>query len=225
MNKSPDQSVSVLSADQAGLVDQIKAYHTGFHRSYEQQIKYAFLCGRQFRELKNSCGHGNAKDCIGFTKLCEAYLPEVSRSARHRYMDFVDLLEEKFPAMGNIRVPNLLEQGELPERDKTQVLNAVHEVADGKTWTAFYRDLQLIRDKQPKQYHAPKPTSPDEQLAAAKKAADDAARTWLADTNLLMQGETWSLLSPDRQREIDDLRLDLGTFVKNNTPRKQKAKQ
>lgn len=213
---------SILDPVQSNLVDQIKTFHAGVRKSYEHQIQYAFMAGLKLHTLKATCSHGNKKDGEGFMVLCQQHLPEISPATARRYKEFYGLVQEKLLTVGNIRPSNLLlENGDLPSKEKEQVLNAVHESADGKTWTQFYRDLNFIRQSKTKQYHAPKPASPDDAEAAARAQADDLAKNFLADFELLMQSDTWSLLTSSRQQEIEDARLTLGTFIKKNSPKKK----
>jgi hypothetical protein len=149
-------ALTILTKDQAALVDHVKQYHKGVYVSYEHQIQYAFMAGLKLTALKDSCPHGNAKDAQGegFRALCASQLPELSRSVITRYLDFTRLLSEKMPAVGIIQNPALLlKNGDLPEKEKAAVLKAVYEAADGKTWTAFYRDLNLVRQKQDPAHH------------------------------------------------------------------------
>ena len=150
-----------LTADQAALVDHVKTYHQGVRQSYEHQVQYAFMAGLNLTALKDSCRHGE------FIRLRETHLPELSSSAAYRYTEFFTLVNSQFPTVGNlVKDTLLLQNGDLPEHEKRVVLESVYTAADGKSWTAFYRDLNLVRDKQPAAHHPIKPLSPDETIAA-----------------------------------------------------------
>lgn len=212
----------VISATQAALVDEVKSYHAGCKASYEHQIQYAFMAGLKLNALKDSCLHGNAAGAKGkgFEALCAEFLPEISLTASARYRHFAKLVIEKNATVGFIRGSNLLlENGDLPEKEKQAVLKAVYEAADGKTWTAFYRDLDLCRQKKAAAYHPPVST-PAEKESAAREGADHLARMLLADISLIMDLKTWTLLSTDRQNEIEENRLTLGHFIKEHSPKK-----
>ena len=179
------KDLTVLTKDQAVLVDQVKTYHKGVYVSYEHQIQYAFMAGLTLNALKDSCLHGNAKEAkgLGFMAIREQFLPEISKSAASRYMDFTRLVQEDNATVGNIRPSNLLlENGDLPEKEKASVLKAVYEAADGKSWTAFYRDLNLVRQKKAPSHH---PRNPD---AKAEIDKPDPETTFLhaVRTDLLM---------------------------------------
>jgi hypothetical protein len=177
---------TVLSKEQAGLVDEIKGYHAGFRLAFEHQVQYAFMAGVKLTALKDTCDHGNAKGALGFMAIREQFLPEISRSAATRYLDFFGLCREKIPTVGNISGSCLkLTNGELPETEKKQLLDAVHDAAEGKTWTAFYRDLDLCRQKKAHTYHAPDP----------KKAITEEKESPLAD----MLEEILDLADPDQE--------------------------
>lgn len=147
------QSFDVLTKDQAVLVDEVKVHHDGVRRSHENTIKHAFLAGVNLIALKDSVPHGN-KNGDGFMAIREKFLPDISRSGAQRYMEFVRLLESKLPTVGNIRL-QLMDGQELKEPEVKAVTDAVYEYADGKTWTAFYRDLNLSKQREKGGFHPP----------------------------------------------------------------------
>jgi hypothetical protein len=176
-----NSELTILTKDQAALVDQVKASHIGVRRSYEHQIQYALICGMQLIALKSTCEHGE------FIRLRETHLPDVSSSAAGRYMDFFHICQTKFPAVGNLKGSTLLlEKGDLPAHEKETVLKAVYEAAEGKTWTAFYRDLDLCRQPIPHAHHPIKPQSPDEIIAAQNEQADSLLRAAESALGLLL---------------------------------------
>ena len=93
---------SILTKDQAALVDDVKTYHAGVRRSYEHQIQYAFMAGLKLNALKDSCQHGE------FMRLREAHLPELSKSSAIRYQEFFSLCQTKLPTVGNLKAGQLL---------------------------------------------------------------------------------------------------------------------
>lgn len=146
MTYAKGQAPDILSAPQAALIDEIKFHFNAVHRSHEAYIEHAFICGVKLHQLKASTQHGD------FMPLREKYFSEISKSAAGRFMQFTDLLAAKFPAVGNLKQ---LAAGELAERDKKAVMKAVYEAADGKTWTAFYRDLNLSKQREKGGFHPP----------------------------------------------------------------------
>ena len=197
---------SILTKDQAALVDDVKTYHAGVRRSYEHQVQYAFMAGLKLTALKDSCPHGNSKEANGegFVALCARELPDISRSSAKRYMDFTNLLLEIKPSVGFIRGSNLLlENGDLPTKEKEAVLKAVYEAADGKTWTAFYRDLNLVREKQPASHH---PRNPNPKAEIDPDAPDGAL--WKScQTDILI------LIHPDETELEEQDTNDLKRFL------------
>lgn len=217
-------STTILTRDQAALVDDIKTYHAGCRKAFEHQVQYAFMAGLKLLSLKESCPHGNSKDSngAGFNALCASELPDVSRSAAHRYMDFTNLLLEKCPTVGFIRESNLLlENGDLPSTEKESVLKAVYDAAEGKTWTAFYRDLDLCRKPEPHSYHPPT-KSPEHDVASKQFAADESTKQLINAMQMFRVSDTWSYLSADRRRELEDARIDLGHFIKTHSSKTSK---
>jgi len=151
-------SVDLLTKDQAALVDDIKHHHDAFHRTYEQQMEHAVICGVRLLQLKDSVPHGNKNgDSPGFTAIREKHLPNLSSSAACRYMDFVRLLQPQISHGGDFRNTLQLTEGDsrLAETQRKQVLKAVHDLADGKTFTAFYRDLGLVKHREKGGFHPP----------------------------------------------------------------------
>ncbi len=207
---------TVVAKFQADRIERIKAYHAGCLKSFADQMGYAYLAGAELVSLKDETPHGQ------FEKVKEEQFTEIPRSSLGRYMQFAEAIQAKYPTVGYLRPTKLLTNGTFDEKEQGKVLKAVHDVADGKTLTQLYRDLGVIRQKEPKQYHPPKPVKPEDAEAAAKSQADEAAKRGLADTELLMQNDTWSLLSTARQQEVEDLRLTLGSFIKQHSPKSKK---
>ena len=189
---------SILTKDQAALVDDVKTYHAGVRRSYEHQIQYAFMAGLKLNALKDSCQHGE------FMRLREAHLPELSKSSAIRYQEFFSLCQTKLPTVGNLKAGQLLlTDGDLPEKEKASVLKAVYEAADGKTWTAFYRDLNLVREKQPASHH---PRNPNPKAEIDPDAPDGAL--WKScQTDILI------LIHPDETELEEQDTNDLKRFL------------
>jgi hypothetical protein len=224
-----NSELTVLSADQAALVDHVKTYHKGVSISYEHQIQYAFMAGLTLTALKDSCPHGNAKDAngLGFTTLREQFLPELSHSAASRYMLFTKLVKEDNATVGIIRQSNLLlENGDLPPKEKAAILAAVYEAADGKSWTAFYRDLNLVREKQSASHHPIKPLSPADKIAAENADADahiDTALYELAFLLMDLESKTGKLalrVHPHRWQDLLSATIRLNNLVRPLTKRK-----
>lgn len=156
-------TLEVLSANQSERIDRINEYNAGFHDAFGQQMGNAFLAGMELNALKAEIPHGK------FMDFCARYLADVSKSSVQRYMAFADGLQPKLPTMGNLK---LLTNGRIPEKEKEEVLKAVHDYADGKSLTQLYRDLGVIRQPE-KQKHSPVTLTAEEKLQADLKAAAD----------------------------------------------------
>lgn len=124
--------------------DRILNYHQSVIRAFGQQMGYAFLCGLELNAAKEEIAHGQ------FEKWREQFLPDLPRSTANNYRNFATLLQEKSKTLARLtdRAQNLLTNGgEFADTDRTEILQAVHDVADGKTLTDLYRALGVVRDK------------------------------------------------------------------------------
>ncbi len=210
-----EQTTDVLTAEQAVMVDEIKSYHEGVKRAFDHQAQYAFMTGLKLLALKASVPHGNSPGSDGFIAIRKKFLPELSNGTTGRYMDFAKRCQEKFPTVGNIN-PQVLQltNGDLPEEQKKQVLKAVHEIADGKTWTQLYRELGKVREPKPAAHHPRGPINAKEESAARQKRfermAGDCAISMraLISEKLLLQS-----LPEDKLDELNDWRVELGNAI------------
>lgn len=172
-------SLTVLTKDQAAAVDRARSYHAACLKSFGDQIGYAFLAGRELAGLKDGQPHGT------FMAFREAHFPEIPHRSATRYMDF----HSKLATVANLTTAGnraLLTNGELPEKDREKVLAAVHEIADGKTLTALYRDLGVIKPAAPLGRREGEGGS--KKLSLAEQAAllkEQAAKHWLDIDGLL----------------------------------------
>jgi hypothetical protein len=156
----------VIPAAIAERIERIKEYHTKSGTAFGDHMGYAFLAGCELRALRDESTHGNKDAEKSFKALRQSFFPEISQSSAYRYMTFAEALQEKIPTVGIFKSETpLLTNGELPEQDRNAVLKAVHEVADGKTITALYRDLGVIREKKAPEHHPRK----EKKLTAAEE--------------------------------------------------------
>lgn len=133
-----------LDAASKDLNERAKAYHEACLAGFKQQMGYAFLAGLVLTEIKASVKHGEFED------YCEAHLPEIKPSSRKRYMKFFELLSLQLPQKAHAVgfLPAAGKEG-IPKETEQKILKAVYQAADGKTLTELYRDLGVIREKQP----------------------------------------------------------------------------
>lgn len=213
--------MEVLPHALAKKVDAVKQFHQGFSSAFERQSAYAFLCGLELLAIKAEIPHGN-KAGEGFISFREKWLPYISNGAAHRYMDFAKLLQEKFPTVGNITSELLLKDGELCEEQKDVLLKAVHDVATGKTWTAFYRDLRLIRDKS-KDPAPPHRKTYKEALAERKRHAEDLVRAAMGAMESVDK-DTLERIDDNFRRELLDKSIELNQRIRKLTKGRRKPK-
>lgn len=125
------------------LKARITQYDAAIRAASRDLMGYIYLTGLSLNQAKSLLPHGQ------FGPWCEAQCPALSNGSIHNYMDFADRLNGKFPTVGNLALPLLLTPGD-PDKTldpiRTQVLEAVHDVTDGKTITKIYRALGVIRD-------------------------------------------------------------------------------
>lgn len=189
-------TMEVMSADHAARVNRIKQYEAACRNSFSAQMGYAFLTGVELNAAKEELPHGK------FMEWRETFLPEIPERSAQRYMRFADQIRHSggFADSGKLK---LLGNGDLNEKDKEKVLEAVHEIADGKTLTQLYRDLGVIREKK-HQVHTPrKPVTPEEQVESQNKAAEELANMYLLHAhNLTLDERVIALLKPMKKQEL-----------------------
>ncbi len=143
MITSAIQNLNLLPEPDPGELDQLKERIVELddfcRQSFGKHMVYAFLCGVALNRAKQIVPHGN------FARWHQAELPQLSRATLHRYMIFAGGLLARFPALQGLNAAPPLACGDLTGTESQQLLDAVHEAADGKTITDFYRDLGVIR--------------------------------------------------------------------------------
>ncbi len=194
--------LQVITAAQSIRIKRIKTYHTGFHKAYGQQMGYAFLAGVELNATKAELPHGQ------FEKFLTANLPDISKGARHRYMLFAETLQTKFPTVGNLELNKVkVTKAGLPKGELTKVLEAVHEIADGKTLTELYRDLGVIRPPKKQKYTPPQLTDAqavESELETANQELILAAQI----LNGLCDGVALSKASDEARSQLNEARLN-----------------
>lgn len=209
-------SNEVITKEQGDLVDEISAYFDGVGRAFEHQAQYAFMAGLKLHALKATCEHGNKNGALGFMELRERLLPKISRSAANRFMDFTTLLQEKLPTVGNFNSGALqLTNGDLPEKQKEQVLKAVHDATEGKTWTQLYRDLGRIRKAQTPGTYERKPRDLKKLIDEAGEVDETPFIDWCGDTLMLLEPKTTTLgeQTTAMLQRMENIRLQLGHAI------------
>lgn len=208
--------IEVLTKEQATLVEQIKSYHEAFEKSFSDQMGYAFLAGYALNAAKESLPHGK------FTDWRAANLPEIPERSAQRYMKFADQIRHTVADLPTVGKLKLLGNGDLNEKDKEKVLEAVHEIADGKTLTQLYRDLGVIREKKAPKHHPRKPLSPEDHLEADKEQARGVMRAMLGPiaTFLIEPGAVLVQLSKGERQQL----LDTFISAANEVRKFQKGK-
>lgn len=142
---TPRGKSQILNSDVTTRVERVKTYHAGFLRSYADQMSYAFLAGVELLALKETVPHGQ------FEQVCKECLPSIPERSRRRYAAFSEALMEQNRHVALLaREPRLITSGQIADDDKAKITKAVHQAANGKTLTEFYRDLGIIRNTLPK---------------------------------------------------------------------------
>lgn len=195
-------NVEVLTADQVARVNRIKQYEAACRNSFSAQMGYAFLTGFELNAAKEELPHGK------FAAWREANLPELPERSAQRYMKFAEQIRHSGGIADSGKL-KLLGNGDLNEKDKEKVLEAVHEIADGKTLTQLYRDLGVIREKKPVVHHPRKPTTPEDDLKAKREQALGLFNSWMIQTKTLLldPDPTLAELTRDERQQM----LDAGT--------------
>jgi hypothetical protein len=205
----------------------IQFYDQRCRKSFADQMGYAFLAGVELNALKTEIAHGQ------FAAFRKQFLPELPERSAQRYMAFASALTDAFPAVGKsatvadlAKTRLLLTDGApIPEGDLQAVCKAVHQAADGKTLTQFYRDLGVIREPKPK-VHTPQKLTPDQQVAAEKEQALALADSIFATMTLAMMDGALPFtvhLTNAQYLEYRHKLIDFTKWFKAHGPKKSKA--
>jgi hypothetical protein len=206
-------SLSVFSLNDRR--DRIVAYHEGYITSFSQQMGYAFLCGLELalvRESLKGQQHGL------WMKWREENIPHISKGSVDNYIQFSERLQAKFPTIGNLSSDRLLTNGQITDAGKKEILQAVKEVADGKSLMDMYRELDIV--KKPKSRDEID-TSKKKQLTAEEKAAaEEAQAKALKDEKLaadaaLCDHDPASRLSAADHKEIIESSIRIANFYRS----------
>lgn len=189
-----------LTKEQHDQIERIKTYDAGCRGAFNQQMGYAFLAGMELNAVKDRLPHGQ------FLKWREAYLVQLPERSAQRYMKFaVTIAASKgLPRFEDVK---LLPDGTIPEKEREQIIKAVHKIADGKTLTELYRDLGVIRDPEAKQHHPRKQLTPEEIVKAEIAQAEATLEAMLSQVrsihdNILAEDSTLvSRIKPARWKE------------------------
>jgi hypothetical protein len=221
------QKLEVLIVQHEQRVQRIRTYHDGCVRAFGQQMGFAFLAGLELNRVKDEIAHGQ------FMAWVEKHLPEIPHRTATRYMGFADALTPKLATVANLDTARLqLTNGDLPTEAKAEVLQAVHDVADGKTLTQLYRDLGVIRDKKDPnegEKEKPKNLSPEEQLAAWKERDNSALQTIVDAMRTYMPQEDDDqdrprYHSPELAKEARRIGVEFTKFLKRSLGKPKKGK-
>jgi len=173
-------STELITAQSAERIERIKNYHASCQRAGGDILGYWALTGLELLALKEETPHGK------FEELKKLEFGDIPRACLGRYMQFADDLKAKYPTVGYLASDRkLLMNGELSGEQRETVLKAVHEVADGKTVTAFFRELRMIRQPKTAAYHPAKALDPKKAAELEEKEARDFALTVANDLDLV----------------------------------------
>ncbi|HXF15452.1 MAG TPA: hypothetical protein VN496_00520 [Burkholderiales bacterium] len=213
-------STELITAASAERIERIKTYHASCQRAGGDILAYWALTGLELLALKEETPHGEFED------LKKREFGDIPRACLGRYMQFAGDLKVKYPTVGYLVADRcLLTNGELSGEQRETVLQAVHEVADGKTVTAFFRELRMMRQPKKQQYHRPGQVDAQKQAAHEAKLARDHILTLAHDLGLAR--EELHLVDDATRDALFDACLEITTFVrvaKQSGGRKTKCK-
>ena len=91
---TPERGLQSAGSTLNNLADLVVEYDAGVKRSFVHQWAYAYLCGNTLNQAKSLLPHGQFGDWV---KTCQ-----ISNGSAHRYMDFAERFQAKFPTVGNL---------------------------------------------------------------------------------------------------------------------------
>jgi hypothetical protein len=171
LQKQQTEKTLLTPEELAESTERIISYHEGNIRAAQQQFGYQFLCGVEFHRVKNGLKHGQWEPWME-KNLSKLPVPIADRTAR-LYMSFAERLISKSATIADLsEKPLQLTNGEIPEKEKKAILEAVQEFANGRSITALWEDLGVIKPpkKSPVDNHK---LTAEEEAASEKENARD----------------------------------------------------
>jgi hypothetical protein len=189
--------------DLAQSKERIASYHENGWRSAQQQFGYQFLAGVELHRAKAALAHGQFGKWIE-ENFSSGPCPLTDRTAQ-RYMKFAEELISKSKTVADLSAkPLQITNGEIPEKQKKAILDAVFEFADGKSVTEMMRDLGIIRPAKKQEYTAPKELTADEQAKAEEEQAHELIQAAIVALRCTLDDKTKAdSKRPDRKELID----------------------
>jgi hypothetical protein len=178
-------------------------YHENNLRAAQQQFGYQFLAGLELHRVKESLAHGQ------FLKWRQENIPVIPERTAQLYMHFAELLISKSATVADLTQRDStsrclqLTNGEIPEKEKKIILEAVFEFADGRSLTELYRDLGVIRPPKKQEYAAPKLNAKEKLEAEESHAAELAADAERGNLAILDPAQFAKLTTAAKKQLID----------------------
>lgn len=201
MSKALTISAKDLPAETKARVDTVLMLNKATEQAEADYMLNAYLCGVELLAIKASIDHGD------FMDFREQVMPEVSKSKAGRFMQFAELIQFKFPTVGNLK---LLPDSPTPERDLVKLSKALESASEGRSMSKLLRDLAEERDRKKRK---PKKTTAKEQAEAEKKHAEELAQSWQGMSSALV-ADVLPLLGDELLKEILDQGVSLTTTIR-----------
>lgn len=183
MSKAKPVNLEVLppqSIDLDQRKKRIQVYHENCIAAFSSQMGYALMCGIELNAVKESLPHGQ------FLKWREENIPQISNGSAGRYMAFATALQNQFPTVGDLTERLQLANGEFSDGDRKEILEAVKEVADGKSLTEMYRELGVVKTpKARREIKSTRKLSAEEKAEAEEHLTHDLIQDAIALLNQL----------------------------------------
>lgn len=212
----------VMAAEQV-RISTIKHAHEQYQQSRTNMVVFAFVIGFELLGQKDAMPHGR------FEEWCEVNLPEISDSARKRYMKFSIELQRRHKELGPEARALLLagvDGGEVVRQEnQTKLGEQIYELTDGASLTSLYKETGVIpqpKKRAPAERKPAKKLTPDEAVRQRQKVARE---NWLhIETALKGNGIAFCLLEDlEVQAQVAVLEQQLSVRKKwVNTPVKKR---
>jgi hypothetical protein len=198
--------------------ERILGYHENNLRACQQQFGYQFLAGLELGRVKDALPHGQ------FMKWREENLPALPERTAQLYLAFAQELISKSATVADLASkPLQLSNGEIPEREKRVILDAVFEFADGRSLTELYRDLGVIRPKKEPEYHPPKDLTAEEKARAEEDQARELIQSAIVALRLTLDDKTKADSQRPDRKELIDMCIEVSKAYKALDRKKSKA--
>lgn len=173
-------------------------------------LVYTVVWGLVLNRAKDMLPHGE------FGPWLKREVPEMSKGSLFRYMALANSIQDKFPTVGNLKLlGGQTASLELDDEEVKDIAKSAHQFADGRTLTALYRDLDLVRaPRKAGGRKAARHPSAADTVAGRTKAVDELLQTIRTYIKIALDCKDLDRASPEAARLTLDSAVELNARLR-----------